>query len=216
MAEQFTLTLQRREVLGKRVRRLRYQGIIPANVYGRGRPSRAVQMDTQELKRLLTAHAGSRVIQLRIDGAEEPALVRHIEREPRSGRVQHVDFMHVEMTEKLRARVPVRLTGEAPAIRSLGGTLLHLVDALEVECLPRDLPEALDLDVSGMDQLDAVLHVSDISVPPGVTVLADPEETVVKIAPPRLEEEAAPAAAAAEAPAAAPAAAEAEGATEEE
>ncbi|HEX9056156.1 MAG TPA: 50S ribosomal protein L25 [Ktedonobacterales bacterium] len=199
MAEQVTVTIQRREVLGKRVRQLRAKGIIPANIYSHGKPSRAIQIDQNELKHMLASHGGGRLIRLRLDGAEESAIVRHIEHEPRSGRIQHIDFMHVEMTEKLRARVPIRIVGESPAVRTDGGTLLHMVDGLEVECLPRDLPEALELDVSGLDHFDAALHVRDVTLPRGVTLLDNPDEPVVKVAAPRIEEEVAPAPEAAEA-----------------
>jgi large subunit ribosomal protein L25 len=187
MAEQATLTIQRRDVLGKRVRRLRAQGIVPANVYGHGRASRPVQFNDLEFRRLLNARGGTKVIDLREDGANEAAVVRHIEREPKTGRIQHVDFMHVEMNEKLRARIPIRLVGDAPAVRTLGGTLLHLVDTVEVECLPRDLPDALELDISSLEDFDSTLQVSDLPLPRGVTLLADSEEPVVRIAAPRAE-----------------------------
>jgi large subunit ribosomal protein L25 len=201
MAEQTSLSAQRRTVVGKKVRRLRRDGIIPANVFGRGRDSAAIQVGAHDLQRLLARHGGSRIISLRVDGTDEATLLRHVQRDPRTGAIEHVDFMHVEMTQKIRARVPVRLIGEAPAVRQLGGVLLHITDAIEVECLPRDLPEALELDVSGLDQLDATLHVRDIPLPRGVELLADPDETVVRLTPPRMVEEVAPAAPA-EAPAA--------------
>lgn len=202
MAEQITLTAQRREVLGKQVNRLRREGILPANIFGHGRPSVAIQVNAHELRQLLAAHGGSKLIQLRVDGAPETAVVRHIGRDPRTGRIEHVDFMHIEMTEKMRARVPLRLIGEAPAVRQFGGVLLHLVDAVEVECLPQELPEALDLDISELESLDAALHARDLKLPQGVIMQLDLDEVLVKVTPPRMaEEEAAPAAEAPAAPA---------------
>lgn len=202
MAEQLTVTVQPRTILGKAVRQLRREGTIPANIYRHGHASRAVQLEAHELKRLLAAHAGSRVIQLRLNGAQEAAMVRHIQHEPRSGHVQHIDFMHVEMGEKLRTPLPVRLVGEAPAVHTLGGTLLHLKDTLEVECLPGDLPEALELDISALDSFDATLYARDVALPRKVALLDSPDEVVVKVSPPRLveEEAAAPTAAAPAAP----------------
>ena len=209
MAEQVTLAIQRRDVLGKRVRQLRRRGIVPANIYGHGRDSRAVQVNALDLKRLLASHAGSRLVRLRLDGTDEPALMRHIAHEPVTGEVLHIDFMHVELTEKIRARVPVRLMGEAPAVRNLDGTLLHMADAVEVECLPQNLPEALELDISRLAQLDDVLYARDLPVPEGVELLTDPEEPIVKVAAPRAVEEVAPVA-----PAEAPAEEAAEATTE--
>ena len=194
MAEQATLAIQQREVLGKRVRQLRRRGIIPANIFGHGRPSRAVQLSALDLRHLLGSHTGSRIVRLRLDGTDEPALVRHIVREPVTGEVLHVDFMHVELTEKIRARVPVRVIGEAPAVRDLDGTLLPMADAVEVECLPQNLPEAIEVDVSRLTQLDDAIFARDLPIPGGVELLTDPDEPIVKIAAPRAVAEEAPAA----------------------
>jgi large subunit ribosomal protein L25 len=210
MAEQVTLEIEPRAVLGKQVRQLRRAGILPANIYGHGRPSRAVQINSLEFRKLLNAHGGNRIIQLRLNGASEPALVRHIEREPKSGKIQHVDFMHVEMNEKLRARVTVHVVGDAPAVKALNGVLLHLVDTVEVECLPADLPDALEVDVSGLDELDVPVLVSDLKLPRNVTLLTDSAEQLAKVVATRAEP--APEAAAPEATEA-PAEAASEGAT---
>jgi large subunit ribosomal protein L25 len=212
MAEQITLEIEPRSVLGKQVRQLRRAGILPANIYGHGRASRAVQVNSLEFRKLLNAHGGNRIIQLRLNGAAEAALVRHIEREPKTGKIQHVDFMHVEMNEKLRARVTVHLVGEAPAVRSLNGVLLHLTDTVEVECLPSDLPDALEADITGLEELDVPVLVSDIKLPRNVTLLTDGAEQLAKVVATRAEAAAeaatpeaaeAPAEAAAEAPEAA-------------
>jgi large subunit ribosomal protein L25 len=208
MAEQITLEIEPRSVLGKQVRRLRREGILPANIYGHGRPSRTVQINSLEFRKLLNAHGGSRVIQLRLNGASEPALVRHIEREPKTGKIQHVDFLHVEMNVKLRARVPVRVVGEAPAVKAHNGVMLHLADTVEVECLPADLPEALEVDVSGLEELDVPVLVSDIKLPRNVTLLTDSAEQLAKVVATRAEPE--PEAAAPEAAEEAPAEAVAE------
>ncbi len=213
MAEQVTLEIEPRTVLGKQVRRLRRAGVLPANIYGHGRPSRAVQISSMEFRKLLNAHGGNRVIQLRLNGTAEPALVRHIEREPKTGRIQHVDFMHVEMNVKLRARVTVHVVGGAPAVRSLSGVLLHLTDTVEVECLPADLPEALEVDVSGLEELDVPVLASDIKLPRNITLLTDPSEQLAKVVATRAEPE--PEAAATEAAEEAPAEAEAAAATAE-
>lgn len=211
MAESVTLEAERREVLGKHVKRLRREGVTPANLYGRGRESVALQLRTHDIERLLEKHQGSRLIQLVIAGGDQTALIRHVRHEPRSGKIQHVDFMYVEMSRPIRARVAVRLVGEAPAVRQLDGVVLHLVDALEVECLPRDLPDGFQLDVSGLDRLDSSLTAGDITIPTGVTLLTDASDVVVKITASRRAVEEAPAAAAAPAPETPAAQAESEG-----
>lgn len=208
MADDTTLAVQRREVTGKQVRRLRREGKIPANIFGRGRDSRAVEVEAVALKHMLAKHAGTRIIRLTLDGAEEAVLIRHIQHEPRSGAIQHVDFLHVDMREKIRAKVPVHLTGEAPAVKLHGGVLLHVSDTIEVECLPNDLPERLELDVSSLENLDDTLYVRDLPVPAGVTLLAEPDEAVARVTASRV---AAVAEAAAEQPAEGAAASESAG-----
>jgi large subunit ribosomal protein L25 len=186
MADEVTLLVRPRTTLGKQVRRLRREGVIPANIFGRGQDSRAVEMEAIDLKRLLAKQAGTRIVQLQLDGTQEAVLIRHVQHDPRTGAVQHVDFLHVDMREKIRARVPVRLTGEAPAVKQLGGVLLHVSDTVEVECLPSDLPERLELDVGGLENLDDTLYVRDLSAPAGVVILADADETVAKVTASRM------------------------------
>lgn len=194
MADQVTFTVQRRSALGHEASKLRREGIVPGNIIGRDRASIPVQFDGLEFKRLVAKHAASTVWQLSLgSGARENVIVRHVQREPVTGAIQHVDFQHVEMNQPIKAKVPLRLEGEAPGVRREGGMLLTLLDAIEVEARPRDLPEALTLDVSGMEHLKDSLHVRDITAPNGVTVLTNADEPVVKIEPPRTMGEEVPA-----------------------
>jgi large subunit ribosomal protein L25 len=187
MAEQVTLTVQRREVLGKKVRRLRREGIIPGNIFGRGRASVPIQLDATEFSRFLKAHAPTTIVRLSMGrGAGDTAVVRHVQHEPATGAIQHVDFLHIEMSEPIRARVPIRIEGEAPAVKLNDGILLHLLDAIEVEALPANLPQAVTLDVSPLAEVNQSLKVSDLRVPDRVTVVTDAAEPVVKIDRPRI------------------------------
>lgn len=216
MAGQISLQVAARSTLGKRVKKLRRKGIIPANLYGRHQPSQPLQVDLYTLDRFLAGHHATRVIDLHLDGGKGEvynALMRHVSRSPRSGKILHVDFLRVSMNEPVTVRVPLTLKGTAPGVTVEGGVLLHLVDTLEIECLPGDIPEALELDISGLEKIDDALHVRDVSLPRKVTLLSDVDEPAVKVVAPRavLAEEAAAAAAEAAAPAeAATPAAEAE------
>jgi large subunit ribosomal protein L25 len=191
MAEQVSVPLQPRTTLGKQVRRLRREGMVPANIYGHNRASRAVQLDAKEAQRLLVEH-GSSVLRLRLDGVEEAAIIRGVKRQPKSGKIEHIDFMHIELDQPMRARVPIHPRGEAPAVRVHGGTLLQLVDSVEVECLPANLPPAVELDIAQLEALDSTLHAADVILPRNVRLLTRPDEVVVKVEPPRVEEVAAP------------------------
>ncbi len=207
MPEQVTLTVEKRTVLGKQVRQLRRQGVLPANIFGGNHESIAVQLNALELQRLLKGYGRSTLFRVKLPGAgEQTVMIRHVQREPVTGAIQHVDFMHVEMSQPLKVRIPVQLTGEAPAVKTHGGILMRQTDSLEVEALPADLPDALLIDVSGLTELNASLTAADIQMPRGVKLLANPDELLVAIGVPRA---AAAAEAATEAPTAAPAAAEA-------
>lgn len=202
MPERATLKAEKRSVLGKEVRQLRRQGILPGNVFGNKKHEPvAVQVDAHEFDRMLKTHGRTTLYRLVIspDGGEETVLVRHIDREPVTGAIQHIDFMHVEMNQPLRVKVPIHLTGVAPAIKEFDGILLHQLDSVEIEALPANLPEALTLDISGITELNTPLFVRDISVPRNVTLLTSEDEAVVAVTPPRVApaEEAAPEAAAA-------------------
>jgi large subunit ribosomal protein L25 len=204
LANQASLQVTARTMLGKKVKQLRRQGIIPANLYGRHLPSQSLQLDLYSLGRFLAGHQAKGVIDLQIQGGKGEvynALVRNIKRSPRSGKILHVDFLRVSMTEVLTVRVAVALKGTAPAVAVEGGVMLHLVDALEVECLPGDIPEALELDISGVANIDDMLYVRDVTLPRGVKLISDADEPIVKVVAPRavLAEGAATAAAEAEA-----------------
>lgn len=207
MPDQVTFAAQKRDVLGKRVKRLRRQGIIPGNIYGRNRASVPIQMNAHDFDLFLQRHAATTILRLNLgSGAPDTALVRRVQREPRTGNIQHVDFQHVALSETIKARVPLRLEGESPAVRLRDGLLLQLLDVIEVEARATSLPEALTLDVSGLESVNAALYVRDIQLPKGVKLLADPEEPAVKVEPARVIAEAVPAPeaapeAAAEAPA---------------
>lgn len=209
MPEQVTFTAQRREIMKKKVSQLRRQGIIPANIYGHNRASVPVQVNAHDFERFLATHSATTVLRLTLDGTSETAVVRHVQHNPRNGSIEHVDFLHIEMSEPIRVRVPIHLEGDAPALKTTDGMMLQTLDTVEVEALPGDLPDAIGLDVSDMKDLKAAHTVRDLKVPSRVTVLTDPDEPVAKIEPPRIQAE--EPAAAAEAPAAeAPAAAAAE------
>ncbi len=187
LAGQVSLRVAPRSVLGKQVKQLRRGGIIPANIYGRHQPSQPLQVDSHALERFLAGHNATRVVNLHVDGSDGVplnALVRHVARRPRDGKILHVDFLRVSMDEPVTARVPLVLKGEAPAVAA-GGVLLHMLDTIEVECLPAHLPESIELDISSLVRMDDVLHVRDVPLPAMVKLAEDPDEPVVKVVAPK-------------------------------
>ncbi len=206
MAERTELLVAQREMVGKAAKHVRSAGLIPANIYGHKEPSQAVQVDALAFEALRRAHKTSGIITLRMDGNSKPqtALVRHIQRNPVNGKILHIDFFRVSLTERIIMKIPLHLVGEAPGVKNEDGVLLHLVDALEVECAARDIVNAFDVDVTSLEHIDDALHASDVALPHGFKLITDPEEAIAKVAATRAEkaeeaEEAAPAAPAAEA-----------------
>lgn len=194
-SKQVTLNVQRRTVLGKQVKHLRRDGILPANVFGHQQESQAIQVDAHEMERALKTHGPTQLYKLVIapDGHEDTVIVRHITRQPASNVIQHIDFFHVQMTEPMRAKVPIRLVGEAPAVRLHDGVLIQSLDYAEVEALPADLPDALELDVSDMSDLNTSRHASALKPPRNVTLLTPEDEIVLSIQAPRVVVEETPA-----------------------
>jgi large subunit ribosomal protein L25 len=182
------LRVEPREVLGKKVRALRSRGLTPANVYGHGVESQAVQADTPALTQFLRAAGRNVIIDLHVQGEARPrpVMVRAVQRDPVSDKLLHVDFYQVSLREKMRAEVPLVLVGEAPAVSAYGGILLQSLDTVTVEALPADIPPHIEVDVSLLTELEAALFLKDLAIDPKIQVLADPELVVAKVAAPRL------------------------------
>jgi len=174
-------------------------------VYGHNRESESISLDLHEFE-LLHRHTGRHaVLDLTIAGTRgaHPVLLQAIQEHPISRRPIHVDLLAVNLQEEMTVDVPVIAVGEAPAVDKLGGVLLHLHDAVIVRAKPDDLPSSLELDISSLDSFEAVLHVSDLRIPEGVTLVTDPSEPIARVQQPRVEEVAPAAEEEAEAPQAA-------------
>lgn len=181
------LAAQPRTVLGKRVRALRRAGWTPANVFGPGEASVAIQAPTREMERLLSHVPRTALISLGIDGGEGvTVLVREVDRKPTTDELYHVSFYRVSMTHELRAEVPLVLVGEAPAAKRLDAMILREMDRLPVECLPNDLPLEIEVNIETLAEVDDAIHVRDLVLPPRVTTPVDPDEIVVHALAPKL------------------------------
>jgi len=189
------LEVSKRDITGKKVRFLRRQGITPGNIYGHGIDSTALQTDAKSLKHLLARVGGTDLISLKIDNSKAPVLVliRDVQRNPLTDELLHVDFYQVKMTEKIKADVPLVFVGEAPVLEKIKkAAVLHLIDSLHIEALPDKLPHSLEVDLSSLEELDSTIHVKDIHLGDGITLLSDPEQMVVKVAEARKEVEVVP------------------------
>ena len=181
-----SLPVQERTVLGKKFNRLRREGLTPIHLYGPGIPSQTFQVDTQLLRKTLSVVGYNRPVEVAPDGSGEAhlAFVREIQFHPLTTEVVHVDFLRVDMTKTTTVEVPVELTGDAPAVRVLGGSLIQGLYTVLVEARPLDVPPVIPGDVSDLDDFDKAVHVSDLVVPAEVTILTDPEQMVAHVTPP--------------------------------
>jgi len=184
-AQQVKLVAEKREVLGKKVKRLRRKGLIPAVIYGHDFDSVPIQFDVRELRRVLSQVGGSQLVNIEIKGVEQPemALVRALQRDIITGDLLHVDFYRVDMTERLTAEIPLVPVGESPIAAQNEGILLYGADVIEVECLPGDLVDGIEVDLSTLTEVGHSLYVHDLAIPSSMELLTDPEEMVARVVP---------------------------------
>ncbi len=181
--DKIELKVTNREILGKKVKHLRRQGITPVHLFGHGIKSLALQCGTGELERVLGQAGQTRLISLKLDKEKKPrsVVVREFDRDWRKGQLVHVDFYQVKMEEKIKLEVPVVLVGEAPALKSKTNMLEHELGALTVECLPAKIPANLEVDINSLTETEQAIRVKDVILDKDITILNDPELVVVKI-----------------------------------
>jgi large subunit ribosomal protein L25 len=196
MATQTRLEAEPRLTFGNHNRGLRRGGKLPANIFGFGE-SVAVQVDMDTFRRLRMKHQTTGLIELSLNGKVETVLVRHIAHEPSTGKMLHVDFQRVRMNEPIHAKVLLHVVGDSEVAKQTGGIVLPLLEAVEIEALPGDLPDAVTVDAGKLTSADTILHAGDIDLPKGVKLLTSEDEAILKIQPPRVAEEEVPAAEAA-------------------
>lgn len=178
-----TLPVSKRNILGKKTRFLRRQGITPTHLFGHALESVPLQCDTARLQRIIAQAGTTRLIALEIEGDKQPrsVFIREIQRNVCTGELLHVDFYQVRRGERIKADVPIVLVGEAPALKEKGRSLIHGITTLSVECLPDRLPPQIEVDLSPLEEAEQALYVTDIALSPDITVITAPDQMVVKV-----------------------------------
>jgi large subunit ribosomal protein L25 len=194
MAQQAKLTVQTRTQVGRNaIKKVRKEGLIPGVIYGVGQEPINLEVNRRQLSTML-AHSSSENILLEleiVDGDNKRsslAMIQEVQHHPIQRQILHVDFHAVSATEKITAEVPIETIGEPIGVKTNGGLLEHNLRDLEVECLPGDLPDRIEVDVTGLD-INQSLHVKDLKLPPGVEAVTDGDLTVVAVSAARVEEE---------------------------
>ncbi len=176
-----SLQVNERKVLGKKVKKLRKEGLLPANVYGKEVKSLAVELPTKEFEKTFKEVGETGLVELKVDGQMKPVLIHNVQYDPVSHEPLHADFYQVNLKEKVKTSVPVSFVGEPQAIINKVGILLEQISELEVEALPTDLPENIEVNVEKLANVDDQITVAEIKAPAGVTILSDASQVVAKI-----------------------------------
>jgi large subunit ribosomal protein L25 len=176
-----TISAQKRDIFGKKLESLRAQGQMPAVFYGPKEEATPVLLSVKEFKKAWREAGESTVLTLTGIGEDKDVLIHEVSLDPVSGEPRHADFYAIERGKAVQVAVPLEFVGEAPAVKNLGGILVKVMHEMEIEAMPKDLPHQIEIDVSGLSEIDAQIHLSDVKLPAGVTSLADPEEVVALV-----------------------------------
>lgn len=179
--KKYTLTGKSRDIMGRKVKSLRSDGFLPATVYGKKVSSDNLTVNTADFLAVYNAAGETGLVELTIDGVVKPVLIHSVQKHPVRGDLIHVEFHQVDLKEKVKAQVPLVIIGESPAVAQKAGVLLTLIPEVEVEALPTDLPEKIEVNVTSLAEVDQEIKVSDLQVPSGVTMLSDASVSVVKV-----------------------------------
>jgi large subunit ribosomal protein L25 len=188
------LSVQTRDVLGKKVNSLRKQGLIPAELYGHGFANVHLALPAKEFNKVLKAAGSTTVVNLLIGKESKPAMIHEVARDAVTSEVIHVDLHQVRMDELVKAHVPLEFVGESPLVKAGTAVVNKAMSEIEVEAFPQNLPHSITVDLSTLDEVDKSIYVKDLKVAKDVTVLADADAAVATATPPAPEEvvEAAP------------------------
>lgn len=189
MEEQNQLAVQPRSVVGKHVKTLRQEGLVPMVVYGQSEPVN-IQASEFDTKRAI-AHAGGQLMALNIEGEAEPRMVlaRELQRDPISGRLLHADFQEVNIYEQIQVEVSLTPVGEPHLVNTGEAILLQVLNEVEIECLPTEIMQTIEVDTSHLQDFEEAIYVRDLRLPEGITILTPGDEMIVRLEPVMAEEE---------------------------
>jgi len=182
------LQAEERTILGKKVKKLRREGYLPGNVYGKGLESQALQVKLSDFESIYKEVGETGVIDLSFDGKTKPVLVKNLQKNYETNTLLHVDFYQVNLKQKVKATVPVVMAGEAKAVTDKVGLVLQNLNEVEVEALPDNLPEHVEVSIEHLAEIGEQITVADLKAAEGVEILTDPAQTVAKVVEETVEE----------------------------
>ena len=188
-----TVKVDKREVFGRKVKKLRKEGLLPANIFGKKVKSQAIEVEMSAFEKVYKEAGETQVIELLLGKEKRPVLIHHIQEDPVTDKAIHIDFLQVDLKEKVTAQVPIELLGESPAEKEGKGVVVQQIDEIEVEALPGDLPEKFEIDLSSLVNEDDSIYIKDIKVDAKkVSIKNEADQIIVKVEQAKKEEEAPP------------------------
>ena len=167
MAERKQLKAKKREVTGRKVKQLRKEGLLPANIYGADAKSQAVEVELREFEKTLSEVGETEILDLKVgqESKVRPVLIHNVQLDPVTDTPLHADFLQIDLTKKVTINIPITFEGEAPAVKNGLGVLLEILNELEVEALPTNLPSEIKVDLSNLTEVDQAITVGDLTPP---------------------------------------------------
>jgi len=176
------LKAEKRTVLGKKVKTLRKEGLIPAHIFGKGLKTLHVSVRDRDFLKVFDETGETGIVNIKVDSGEHPVLIRNVQEHPVTGKPLHIDFYQVNLKEKVAVNVPLEFEGEPAAVERKEGLLLMPISEIEIEALPADLPETIKVDVSKLEKIDDTIHVKDLKIDKSkIEILTDLEAIVATI-----------------------------------
>lgn len=187
---EFKLKANKRELLGKKTKKLRSKGVIPGVVYSSNTPSENIELNLKDFEKLFNQAGHSTLIDINFDNIEFKGLIDEVQTNPRTGKVSHVMINKVNLKEEITAEVPVELIGESPAVKIEKGVIVTALNEISIKCLPTDLPSKIEIDISILQAIGDSISVGQIQLPKGVKLVheEDLENTVITVTAPQKEE----------------------------
>ncbi|HUS52370.1 MAG TPA: 50S ribosomal protein L25 [Candidatus Bathyarchaeia archaeon] len=188
------LKAEKRKITGRKVKKLRQEGVLPANVYGKKVKSCSIKLDLKTFLPVFQEVGETGIVDLNLKGETKmrPVLIHNVQLDPVTDQPLHADFHQVDLKEKVTADIPIEIAGESPAVKEKGGILIQPLTEVEVEALPAELPDQLEVNITGLKEINDAVTVADLKVPKGVKLLTAANQILAKVEPPAEEEEEAP------------------------
>lgn len=188
LMNKFIIKAETRELTGRKVKALRREGKLPANVYGRDVKSMAVTVDLKEFNKVFKEAGETGIVEIEVGKETKPTLIKNVQTDPVTDTAIHADFLQVDLKQKVTAQIPVEIIGESPAEKQGVGTVVLYMNEIEVEALPADLPDNFEIDATLLENVDDAVYVKDLKIDKTkIEIISEEEQIVVKVEPPKEE-----------------------------